>query len=167
MPSRGFSRASTRDTHAKAPRLNEPTYPAPDRPARPGGLPRPNGVESRRPQPRRPCISSPAASSLSHRPCCSAPPPPPSSPRSRGRNGRRPRRPPTPPPAARTRRPPPRTPSPGSSRASRDRKSTRLNSSHSQISYAVFCLKKKKQKKTLTYEIPTTPVQRTRITTNE
>src|SRR5688572_33298118 len=28
-----------------------------------------------------------------------------------------------------------------------DRKSTRLNSSHSQISYAVFCLKKKKQKK--------------------
>src|SRR5438270_13308316 len=36
-----------------------------------------------------------------------------------------------------------------SSRASRsrelDRKSTRLNSSHSQISYAVFCLKKKKK----------------------
>src|SRR5256886_12394448 len=29
-----------------------------------------------------------------------------------------------------------------------DRKSTRLNSSHSQISYAVFCLKKKKNKKT-------------------
>src|SRR5688572_31710224 len=29
----------------------------------------------------------------------------------------------------------------------RDRKSTRLNSSHSQISYAVFCLKKKKKKK--------------------
>src|SRR2546427_4501287 len=28
----------------------------------------------------------------------------------------------------------------------RDRKSTRLNSSHSQISYAVFCLKKKKKK---------------------
>src|SRR2546430_11930140 len=27
-----------------------------------------------------------------------------------------------------------------------DRKSTRLNSSHSQISYAVFCLKKKKDK---------------------
>src|SRR2546427_3144041 len=27
----------------------------------------------------------------------------------------------------------------------RDRKSTRLNSSHSQISYAVFCLKKKKE----------------------
>src|SRR2546427_6983493 len=30
-----------------------------------------------------------------------------------------------------------------------DRKSTRLNSSHSQISYAVFCLKKKKNKKHL------------------
>src|SRR5438270_10413437 len=29
---------------------------------------------------------------------------------------------------------------------SQDRKSTRLNSSHSQISYAVFCLKKKKKK---------------------
>src|SRR2546427_8475859 len=34
-------------------------------------------------------------------------------------------------------------PSPGSERL--DRKSTRLNSSHSQISYAVFCLKKKKK----------------------
>src|SRR2546430_9898310 len=30
-------------------------------------------------------------------------------------------------------------------RSTSDRKSTRLNSSHSQISYAVFCLKKKKQ----------------------
>src|SRR5216684_5155276 len=30
-------------------------------------------------------------------------------------------------------------------RRSRDRKSTRLNSSHGYISYAVFCLKKKKQ----------------------
>src|SRR2546430_10046989 len=30
-----------------------------------------------------------------------------------------------------------------------DRKSTRLNSSHSQISYAVFCLKKKKIKNSL------------------
>src|SRR2546421_3088501 len=29
----------------------------------------------------------------------------------------------------------------------RDRKSTRLNSSHDQISYAVFCLKKKKHKR--------------------
>src|SRR5688572_30867286 len=32
----------------------------------------------------------------------------------------------------------------GSEEAERDRKSTRLNSTHSQISYAVFCLKKKK-----------------------
>src|SRR2546430_9445895 len=30
-------------------------------------------------------------------------------------------------------------------RLGQDRKSTRLNSSHSQISYAVFCLKKKKR----------------------
>src|SRR2546430_15694326 len=35
-------------------------------------------------------------------------------------------------------------------RADRDRKSTRLNSSHSQISYAVFCLKKKKTRADLT-----------------
>src|SRR5436189_1821184 len=33
-------------------------------------------------------------------------------------------------------------------RADRDRKSTRLNSSHRCISYAVFCLKKKKNKRT-------------------
>src|SRR5688572_32512766 len=32
----------------------------------------------------------------------------------------------------------------GTDAMERDRKSTRLNSSHSQISYAVFCLKKKK-----------------------
>src|SRR5205085_10107644 len=32
-----------------------------------------------------------------------------------------------------------------------DRKSTRLNSSHSQISYAVFCLKKKKKQNTSYY----------------
>src|SRR5688572_30954296 len=38
----------------------------------------------------------------------------------------------------------------GARRRRRDRKSTRLNSSHSQISYAVFCLKKKK-KKQITY----------------
>src|SRR2546429_6508955 len=31
--------------------------------------------------------------------------------------------------------------------SNRDRKSTRLNSSHGYISYAVFCLKKKKKKK--------------------
>src|SRR2546427_8256696 len=34
-----------------------------------------------------------------------------------------------------------------------DRKSTRLNSSHSQISYAVFCLKKKKELCTYTRTI--------------
>src|SRR2546430_7187348 len=36
-----------------------------------------------------------------------------------------------------------------------DRKSTRLNSSHSQISYAVFCLKKKKNSRVamLTYSV--------------
>src|SRR5438874_7479779 len=34
--------------------------------------------------------------------------------------------------------------------ARRDRKSTRLNSSHVEISYAVFCLKKKKKKKNKT-----------------
>src|SRR5688572_32627316 len=33
----------------------------------------------------------------------------------------------------------------------RDRKSTRLNSSHSQISYAVFCLKKKKKRNKKTH----------------
>src|SRR2546430_6284562 len=33
-----------------------------------------------------------------------------------------------------------------------DRKSTRLNSSHSQISYAVFCLKKKKKNQQKTHK---------------
>src|SRR5690349_23880396 len=33
-----------------------------------------------------------------------------------------------------------------------DRKSTRLNSSHVEISYAVFCLKKKKKKKNRRYK---------------
>src|SRR5689334_23722616 len=36
---------------------------------------------------------------------------------------------------------------PKSRRCVRDRKSTRLNSSHSSISYAVFCLKKKKEQR--------------------
>src|SRR2546429_7384543 len=36
-----------------------------------------------------------------------------------------------------------RPPEPGDTRSPRDRKSTRLNSSHGYISYAVFCLKKK------------------------
>src|SRR5688572_32498290 len=39
-----------------------------------------------------------------------------------------------------------RSPSPPVSDGILDRKSTRLNSSHSQISYAVFCLKKKNNK---------------------
>src|SRR5438034_3301597 len=34
-----------------------------------------------------------------------------------------------------------------------DRKSTRLNSSHTVISYAVFCLKKKKKKHTLAHQL--------------
>src|SRR5947199_5316561 len=38
-------------------------------------------------------------------------------------------------------------------RARRDRKSTRLNSSHLGISYAVFCLKKKKKFKLITKKI--------------
>src|SRR3712207_7674118 len=37
----------------------------------------------------------------------------------------------------------------GRPEARRDRKSTRLNSSHANISYAVFCLKKKKKQKEL------------------
>src|SRR5206468_5857252 len=39
----------------------------------------------------------------------------------------------------------PEDPNPWRRRPERDRKSTRLNSSHDQISYAVFCLKKKKR----------------------
>src|SRR5947207_12129536 len=38
----------------------------------------------------------------------------------------------------------------GAGQRGRDRKSTRLNSSHTVISYAVFCLKKKKNKTTNT-----------------
>src|SRR5688572_31341218 len=38
-----------------------------------------------------------------------------------------------------------------------DRKSTRLNSSHSQISYAVFCLKKKNMKDTANNILSTMP----------
>src|SRR2546430_10768864 len=41
--------------------------------------------------------------------------------------------------------PPPSYGATGIYGSSEDRKSTRLNSSHSQISYAVFCLKKKKK----------------------
>src|SRR2546429_1080716 len=39
-------------------------------------------------------------------------------------------------------------------RARADRKSTRLNSSHGYISYAVFCLKKKKKLRSLSPEYP-------------
>src|SRR2546429_3673320 len=42
---------------------------------------------------------------------------------------------------------------PRGSRPHSDRKSTRLNSSHGYISYAVFCLKKKKQRQNLTCNI--------------
>src|SRR5947208_10005356 len=55
-------------------------------------------------------------------------------------------------PRARRRRPgPAAAPDRGrlARRGGRDRKSTRLNSSHQIISYAVFCLKKKKINKTL------------------
>src|SRR3712207_8210867 len=51
--------------------------------------------------------------------------------------------------AGRARRSDRRPPRGGAARprpARRDRKSTRLNSSHANISYAVFCLKKKKKK---------------------
>src|SRR2546430_6592773 len=44
-----------------------------------------------------------------------------------------------------------------------DRKSTRLNSSHSQISYAVFCLKKKKPRH---HAPPETPGSRTMLIFN-
>src|SRR2546430_12632875 len=42
------------------------------------------------------------------------------------------------------------------SKNSTDRKSTRLNSSHSQISYAVFCLKKKNKNQTTLIDHSTT-----------
>src|SRR5476649_3023039 len=47
-------------------------------------------------------------------------------------------------------RPPPRKSRPQSIRI--DRKSTRLNSSHTVISYAVFCLKKKKKTNNITFK---------------
>src|SRR5258707_10718894 len=47
----------------------------------------------------------------------------------------------------------------GRGRRGEDRKSTRLNSSHANISYAVFCLKKKKKK----IRIHHTCTKRTRI----
>src|SRR2546430_9988739 len=48
-----------------------------------------------------------------------------------------------------------------------DRKSTRLKSSHRQISYALFCLKKKKQKSVAcTVPFPETDVTRTSVCLN-
>src|SRR5688572_31446212 len=63
----------------------------------------------------------------------------------------RPRQPPSRQRRPRAPKPPIRIPG-GSSAGGRpisDRKSTRLNSSHSQISYAVFCLKKKKKQQNI------------------
>src|ERR1035437_10639526 len=45
-------------------------------------------------------------------------------------------------------------PGPGSGGLGGDRKSTRLNSSHANISYAVFCLKKKKNEYQYTATVP-------------
>src|SRR2546430_7387465 len=44
-------------------------------------------------------------------------------------------------------------PAAGATDWAQDRKSTRLNSSHSQISYAVFCLKKKKKQQIPTHAL--------------
>src|SRR5438552_14648360 len=54
---------------------------------------------------------------------------------------------------ARERPGPPVSRSHSAKTAPEDRKSTRLNSSHQIISYAVFCLKKKKTKKTIRTKI--------------
>src|SRR5690348_17449488 len=43
---------------------------------------------------------------------------------------------------------------PDDQRKDEDRKSTRLNSSHPSISYAVFCLKKKKKRQTASCSLP-------------
>src|SRR2546427_6528619 len=48
----------------------------------------------------------------------------------------------------------------------RDRKSTRLNSSHSQISYAVFCLKKKKKITSEVYTYSTKQIAKPRVKCN-
>src|SRR2546426_8755438 len=51
--------------------------------------------------------------------------------------------------------------------AAADRKSTRLNSSHLVISYAVFCLKKKKKKNTCTPADRHRTIIRDRLTSNQ
>src|SRR3712207_7806318 len=67
--------------------------------------------------------------------------------------GRRPAR-----PRPRSGRPRQRPVRPRKAQATRrDRKSTRLNSSHANISYAVFCLKKKKPHNLRTPDTPTPP----------
>src|SRR5205809_5285956 len=58
------------------------------------------------------------------------------------------------------------TPRAPQSPSSRDRKSTRLNSSHGYISYAVFCLKKKKKKTRHQYPTYNTPHSIQLMTTN-
>src|SRR2546422_3848240 len=50
----------------------------------------------------------------------------------------------------------------GLPRADVDRKSTRLNSSHGYISYAVFCLKKKKKRSHVIHVRPRSPRRGTR-----
>src|SRR2546430_5960081 len=49
----------------------------------------------------------------------------------------------------------------------RDRKSTRLNSSHSQISYAVFCLKKKKKQENRILKIKQIEIEQNSNNDNE
>src|SRR5258707_3693121 len=51
--------------------------------------------------------------------------------------------------------------------AREDRKSTRLNSSHANISYAVFCLKKKKKQKTLSTMLQLKTVTRDCVASSE
>src|SRR2546430_11244924 len=54
----------------------------------------------------------------------------------------------------------------GAEHRAEDRKSTRLNSSHSQISYAVFCLKKKKQGATSEHFASDNAYTKTSLTTS-
>src|SRR5579872_7536895 len=51
--------------------------------------------------------------------------------------------------------------------STRDRKSTRLNSSHVRISYAVFCLKKKKKKHTSQFQMRKKKTKETQNTQNK
>src|SRR5256885_11623870 len=55
----------------------------------------------------------------------------------------------------------------GSGALTGDRKSTRLNSSHLVISYAVFCLKKKKTKTPRHLTLPTPPTARRRAPSHD